>query len=69
MLLDYVRERVWQNNKNVALISFVVGDPDLCLSFIVLKYWNITYQSAFAKTLYFKNVFWKQLTVQHPTYE
>lgn len=69
MLLDYVRERVWQNNKNLALTSFVIGEPDLRISFIVLEFRNITYQSVFAKTLYFKHVFRKQLTVQHPTYE
>lgn len=68
MLLDYVCKRDWQNNKNLALTSFVI---QICVYhyFIVLEFWNITYQSVFAKTLYFKHVFWKQVTVQHPTYE
>lgn len=35
MLLDYVREKVWQNNENLALTSFDIVDPDLCLSFMV----------------------------------
>lgn len=65
MLLDYVREKVWQKNENLALTSFGIVDPDLCLSFTVsiLEKW-LTYQSMlFAKTNNLKQVYQKQLIV------